>query len=374
MAKFYQHMQPGADLGKVTKLKYIDDISDDELTLYVFEDNTKCDQSYIAEINCMEAFNGRYMMTELSGPTNKWSFETKEYNLNETTTAVAADGNTYEIPAAGIGRNGEHVSLTVTDEGTPIQKSMANSGKRTDAIPPHIVNNRNIEPIENYLLSLHPELLTGVKTNNTTTDNVSILSHTVSEQNKQTISSQNNIENINLNMPAYTKENITMSKVEAKPINVIETIKHESITIDLDSILNSDQYGDIVCIINGKQETISKDDFVNRIKNYEELSNKIKTEYSPFDDPDFKEDILVTNMIDKSKKKVYTIGIDVEMELPPKEVYNTIKNVYPDGMSQNFVTSIARRMNNKSLKEALAQGLTNYYEDSIKNNSDNNQE
>ena len=51
MAKFYQHMQPGETLGKITKLKYIDDISDDELIIYVFADNSKCSEAYIAEIN-----------------------------------------------------------------------------------------------------------------------------------------------------------------------------------------------------------------------------------------------------------------------------------------------------------------------------------
>ena len=69
-------------------------------------------------------------------------------------------------------------------------------------------------------------------------------------------------------------------------------------------------------------------------------------------------------MIDKSKKKVYTIGVDIELELPPKEVYKTIKDVYPDGMAQHFVTSIARRMNSCTLKESLATGLTAYYESS----------
>ena len=61
-------MQPGPTLGKVTKLKYIDDISDDELIIYVFEDGSKSDEAYVAEMNCMEAFNGRYMMTELTDP------------------------------------------------------------------------------------------------------------------------------------------------------------------------------------------------------------------------------------------------------------------------------------------------------------------
>ena len=96
MAKFYQHMQPGPTLGKVTKLKYIDDISDDELIIYVFEDGSKSDEAYVAEMNCMEAFNGRYMMTELTDPTNKWTFETKEFNLEETKTVTDSMGNVFE--------------------------------------------------------------------------------------------------------------------------------------------------------------------------------------------------------------------------------------------------------------------------------------
>ena len=74
-------------------------------------------------------------------------------------------------------------------------------------------------------------------------------------------------------------------------------------------------------------------------------------------------------MIDKSKKKVYNIGVDIELELPPKEVYKTIKDVYPEGMSEHFVTSISRRMNNNTLKEALAKGLTDYYESTLSDNT-----
>ena len=77
MAKFYQHMQPGEQLGKITRLRYIDDISDDELILYVFEDKTKCSEEYIAEINSLDAFNGNYVMTELTDPLNSWKFEVK---------------------------------------------------------------------------------------------------------------------------------------------------------------------------------------------------------------------------------------------------------------------------------------------------------
>ena len=147
-------MQPGPTLGKVTKLKYIDDISDDELIIYVFEDGSKSDEAYVAEMNCMEAFNGRYMMTELTDPTNKWTFETKEFNLEETKTVTDSMGNVFELPEPGIGINGEHVSLSFSEDGTPMTRPSATSGKRTDAKPPRVYKNKKVEPKEDYLLSL----------------------------------------------------------------------------------------------------------------------------------------------------------------------------------------------------------------------------
>lgn len=362
-------MQAGETLGKVTKLKYIDDISDDELTIYVFEDNTKCDEAYIAEMNCMEAFNGRYVMTELTEPTNKWTFTTKEFNLEEARTVVGADGQTYELPNAGIGLNGEHVSLTFSEDGTPMSRPSATAGKRTDATPPRVYKVKNVEPKENYLLSLHPELINSkAKMNNMNNMNNDIMSHTVNI-NKQT------------QPPVNTQHEhvIKQNNVQiANPIstNVIETVKHASITINLDDIANCMEYDNITIIHNGNKQNINVQDFILRLTSeIPTAPNNIEEQIvNPYSDPEYKEDILITNMIDKSKKKVYTIGVDVELELPPKEVYMTIKNVYPDGMAQHFVTSISRRMNNDMLKEALATGLTAYYESSTNNDSCETQE
>ena len=67
-------------------------------------------------------------------------------------------------------------------------------------------------------------------------------------------------------------------------------------------------------------------------------------------------------MIEKSKREICTIGLDIEMTLPPKEVYNTIKSVYPEGMAQEFVNSLSVRTSEEQLKEALSAGLTAFYE------------
>lgn len=51
MARFFQHLEPGDNIGKITRLKYIDDISDDELILYYFEDGSKCSSEFISFVD-----------------------------------------------------------------------------------------------------------------------------------------------------------------------------------------------------------------------------------------------------------------------------------------------------------------------------------
>ena len=347
MAKFYQHMQPGETLGKITKLKYIDDISDDELIIYVFADNSKCSETYIAEINSKDAFNGNYVMVELTDPLNDWKFEAKEINLTKTHKVIADDGQEYEIPEPGVGINGEHMSVSISESGdarTVTNNSLA--GKRTNAIPP-IVKNVKVEPKENYLLSLHPELLDDKK--NQEKD----LSHSFTQINKSVKSGideqrenikQNN--NIKLESPVKT--------------SVIETVKQASITINIKDILAENIYNKVNIITNNDNIEISIDDFINRLLSKPNIEKK-QEDLSIYEN-NVQEDILIKNMIDKSKKIPCTIGVDITLELPPKEVYSTIRDVYPEGMSHDFVNSIARRMNINELKKSLAEGLISYYE------------
>ena len=364
MAKFYQHMQPGETLGNITRLKYIDDISDDELILYVFEDKSKCSEEYIAEVNSQEAFNGQFVMTELSDPLNAWKFNVKEVDLTITKKVIGQDGQEYELPEPGVGINGEHMSLGITEDGTPITKTNNNlAGKRTDATPPRVVKNFKVEPKENYLLSLHPELLNPKLKDN----KQSLLSHSINKP--QTIvekdNTYNNVKTIDTpvnNTGNNYKANINLNSNISSPISteVIETVKHTSITININDIMKNPEFNKVNIISDDNVIELSVEDFINRILNKDK-------QVSVYVDPDFKEDILIKNMIDKSKKTECTIGMDITLELPPKEVYKTIHDVYPEGMAENFVVSLARRMNDQTLKEALAQGLTEYYRQDLEN-------
>lgn len=370
MAKFYQHMEPGDTLGKITKLKYIDDVSDDEFTLYTFEDGTVCDEAFVAEVNSMNAFNGRYMMAELTDPLNVWKFEKKEFNLDSETKIVrGADGNEYELPASGISVNGEHISVGLSEDGTSRAQVIESAGKRTISTPPKVIKNKTIEPKENYLLSLHPELLNGSAKTETPVIVPNSKSNTTVGQTQPVVP----IKQVIL-QPALTVPQAKVSQSSPISTNVIETVRHASITINLDDIKNSTEYDSVNVIIDGEQQTLSVSEFINRLTNKVPEPVVIKEEQpeiSPLSDPNFKEDILITNMIDKSKKILYTIGVDIDIELPPYSVYKTIKDVYPDGMAQHFVTCISRRMDGEVLKQALSTGLTGFYESSVSDPSAN---
>ena len=67
-------------------------------------------------------------------------------------------------------------------------------------------------------------------------------------------------------------------------------------------------------------------------------------------------------MIDKSKKKACKITMGITLELPPKEVYDTIKSVYEEGMTEQFVQSLTARIPQDSLLKSLANGLSSYYD------------
>ena len=91
----------------------------------------------------------------------------------------------------------------------------------------------------------------------------------------------------------------------------------------------------------------------------EELSaNQVSEEQDVIDN----EDILIKSMIEKSKTKKAKITMAITLELPPKEVYNTLKNVYEDGLTEQFVSSMTARIPKDTLLQSLNAGLARYYE------------
>lgn len=335
MSKFYQHVEPGDNLGKITRLKYIDDISDDELILYCFEDGTKCSSEYIGGVNETEDSIKSKVMVELTGPDNPWQFMKKEV-IAETSKKVRDEvtGEIYEV----VGRD-------VEMDGAPggqnrSIKGMAKNGIRIEITQPRKLNRFRQEEDGLYKLSEHPELEKGEKAIEKP------VSRPVKVEQKQVIEQDETVE---IKTPDVEKAvKIEHANFLVREVNADKT--HMFINTDVCKKLNL-KYG-------GEEIEISIDELYELIKNKDKKVKEVKKEV----EVEFNEDPLIKNMIDKSKKKVCGISMNLKLELPPKEVYETIKMVYPEGMTDEFVKSLTARIPVQSLKESLSTGLSVYYD------------
>src|SRR5574344_602690 len=102
MERLYQHLITGDNMGKIVRLKYIDDISDDELILYYFSDNTKCSSEFIADVEDASPIQAKKAMITLAGPDCAWTVIKKEIPVEESEKMVGADGVLYEAPTPGM--------------------------------------------------------------------------------------------------------------------------------------------------------------------------------------------------------------------------------------------------------------------------------
>ena len=356
MAKFYQHLEPNELMGKVTKLRYVDDINeDDNIVYYYFVDGTKCNSEFIGEINDMAAVEKKKIMAEVIDPYNIWKLKKTEIKIEDKVkTAKNANGDIVEIPNLGVsvirGENGYIEDLSKSKNGCI----------RIDSIPPKPTN-KKVEDIENYLLSLHPEL-----ENSEIKEEVPEEMSIFKNKNRPTFTTTLK-KPIKEEYPIKESEENKAKELNDNPIttNVIETIKRADINININKIIDG-QYNNIIIEKDEKKIMLSIDEFIDKI-----FAEKPKEEEKPIQKTEFydtsDEDVLITNMIEKSKKNECTIGIDFVMDLPPKEVYSTIKMVYPEGMTAQFVNSLAQRTPYDMLKEALKYGLSAYYEDELEN-------
>lgn len=384
MAKFYQHLEQGEFLGKVTQLDYIDDISDDDLILYRFKDGTACSKDFIAAPDNRDAFNGKFAMVELFSPTAQWVIEQKEISLGDKNrTYTDKDGNTWEIPVPGVQINGEYGG------GIGEVNATAKDGSiRITATPPSVYGKKQVESDDNYILSAHPELIskldiinpsnkpkvqTNIKTEKI--EETSMIDEIkteetieTSEENTQPSEIEYKNDNVGLTASEYlttsdisntfimSKQNVTIDYNVAKnSINNITFIDNTGTkyTYDLDTLFHIiNQYED------GKNVAVIKEEEKPVYTTSEARAKDIYTIESYLQE----EDVLITKLIEKSKKIPSEIGMEISLSLPPKEVYNTVKTVYPENMNEDFIKSLAYRIPIQALISSIASGLFTYYD------------
>lgn len=355
--RFYQHILPGDDLGKVTRLKYIDDISDDELILYYFEDGSKCSSEFIADVEEENPIQAKKVMVTLAGSNYPWVFERKEVVDEKSPIMKADDGIMYEAPTPGTHLGGMGQNRTV--------EKFVQEGIRTEVRPPRRPAKYTLPPLEDFYLSLHPELEYGGKVVESTPENKKTQqkpnmnalkkSNTVIEED-YTIDdfdaalSESEEQKKHISKKESVKETVEETVVPVHTAIVQNTIQSTNAVIDIDSLMKCNK---VTFKINGKSLDMTPAELVSHFT--DKSSSKIESCIA-------NEDVLIKNMIDKSKKKACKITMGITLELPPKEVYDTIKSVYEEGMTEQFVQSLTARIPQDSLLKSLANGLSSYYD------------
>ena len=398
MSKFYQHLEileNDTVNQKVTKLKYIDDISDDEMTLYYFEDGSKCNELFIGTVKETDPKLNRRIMIELYGPQYKWTLERHEVKASSK-KMKADDGVVYEAPDPGVhvsGMGGQNLQITQD----------LKEGIRIDYIQPKVPLRFEYDPLDNYRLSLPPELELGkpgkkllkTKVISTNFEELPILTE-IDETTTDAYQQSNQVPVVPA--PAIQKpstqqpvpqqtshpvpqqqsscefvpnEQLTTNDydgnsygVVCKPVDWKELISHK-LTIDLDWYSK-----------HGKAETIEikfgDNDFKFTIDEFKELllkKDELVCESSPKQENADEDDVLINNMISRSKKKKCKIKMSIGLTLPPVEVYNTISNVYEEGLAEKFINSLTSTIPIEEVRESISAGLGQFYKQSSASNT-----
>lgn len=362
--RFYQHIVPGDNLGKVTRLKYIDDISDDELILYYFEDGSKCSSEFIADVEDENPIRDMKVMATLAGPNYQWIFERKEVVDEKSPIMKADDGVMYEAPTPGTHLGGMGQNRTV--------EKNVQEGIRTEVRPPRRPAKYTLPPIEDFLLSLHPELEYGGEV----IESKPVVKKTKQKPDMNSLQEIDETKEDNYIIDDFDEalsESVEQKKAVSKkePVNetveetvipvqtsvVQKTVQSTNAVIDIDSLMKCNK---VSVKMNGKTVDMSPAELVSHLT--DRSSSKTASCIA-------NEDVLIKNMIDKSKKKACKITMGITLELPPKEVYDTIKSVYEEGMTEQFVQSLTARIPQDSLLKSLANGLSAYYDKKTAGNS-----
>lgn len=356
MPRFFQHVEPGEKQGKVTRLKYIDDVSDDELILYCFEDGTRCNKDFVGSVNETEESIKKFVMVELTGPTNQWSFMKKEVHADVSKMIRdEVTGQVYEAVGPDVKLSGGPGAQNRSIE------SVTKDDIRIEITPPRKQNRFVQEEDDQYCLSVNPQLENG-STN-------TVVQTPVVKQQKPVSAPQKVIKEID-ETTTEQKENIAVETVTLgtiAPVNGLSSryiIKQNTVSdlcIDLGQVKSDESIGKLTFRNGDKEYSYSVSELIAMFNTTERVNTGSTTSNIQEREVFEGESDLIKNMIDKSKKKACTIAMNLTLNLPPKEIYDTIKSVYEEGLADEFVKSVTIRIPKTELYNSLSNGLNAYY-------------
>jgi hypothetical protein len=268
-------------------------------------------------------------------------------------------GERFEIVGRDVQSNGTRDSAVID--------KVAQKHMRTELKLPPKPSRFNQEPDNNYMLSEHPELENGGSVAVASSDSSAPATGIFKKHTKKVVQQPihdfdfDADETVNDSSVARTDvQEVRQDKTAKVDLRAV-AMKAKTLNIGLDKLTVSN-----ITVSDGEwSETLSIDELRKRLSissdEVEKLRQTAATK-SPFEKCIDDEDVLVKNMIDKSKKKNAKIMLAVSIPLPPKEVYGTIKDVYEDGMADQFVKSVTARISMDKLLESLAEGMKKFYE------------
>lgn len=355
------------NFGEVTRLKYIDDISDPDMIMYYFEDGTYCNRDFIATWDEQNPLNSGKAMIEIVNPTSIWKFKKRIVEFDtEDKVATGTDGTVYHAP--------QPENITTDELGRPIKTDHGKPGQVFWDVERAPYRPEKFETTDDpFMLSMHPELETGG-----IADESAGLSAIV--KNKKPAAKTSVQKTVTKKPDAAKKdpdeENFTLDDDFDFDAAVSGTTVSQATTSVV--TLSSNVKSVIIPCGDGYDENIEVKDILAAQKEINALKEEVarlKSSLAAGVNPRARymegEDVLIKNMIEKSKTKSCKISLKISMELPPKELYDTIKLAYPDGMTEQFVSSLTARISMDRLLESLNGGLARYYEgESVRKKTD----
>ena len=360
MPRFFQHIErPKEDainkkmksnFGQVTELKYIDDISDPDMIMYYFKDGSCCNREFIAPWNEENLLSSGKAMIEIVNPSSIWKFKRRERAIDldidkNANKIMGTDGVIYEAP-----------SFT---ELIGVNKSKSEWDVERAPYRPEKYETSD----DSFMLSMHPDLESGgtadesagasaiIKNKKSATKKAAVA---VKESEEEDFTLDDDFEPV---LPETNKKQVIPPAQQLKTLKnaqVAMTIPEETKEIIIDRGNGYSEKVSISEILNDKRE-------IARLKEENEKLRAMPVANNPGARYMEGEDVLIKNMIEKSKTKSCKISMKISMELPPKELYDTIKLAYPEGMTEQFVSSLTARISLDKLLESLNGGLMRFY-------------
>ena len=344
--KLYQHIADGPNQGKVVKMTGV--VADDGMTLLQFDDGTKCNVEFIANMNDPKAYASGKVMAEVYDTKNVWTFEkkaiTEEHRIGYTKEGVAFEG----VDPYVRGRYGT--------------ENKARSSMK--AIPPrHVVTSDELNSSAENLKRLGidpntPGYEAGMR-NMTMPSQQELMAKQMQAQLTVPTSADGRTayDNVVYEDTPICKTNMRLDPVGIKPPSA-EDMKDFARG---NEIYIPDDIREDRAKTEEEATKTKEDDKVSSSKTSDEpINTTIREERR--DETPINTSSPVYSIVSKCKKKEVRAPLMLDLKLPGKAIYSMIKDEFDEEATDEFFDIIISEISIEQIKESLKEALKSSYE------------